>query len=333
MRIDCHTHATGLALHNLFHGRYPTGQSVRDLVLKMDRSRVDLAVCFPICSPLYFDDDALRRGTLEPGGVEQFPFELLNRQHLLEVVTFGSGRVLPFAGIAPAHEVAQQAAELDRLSFGWFGLKHHTRATGSPANDLIGSPFVAFAHRQNIPILVHTNPNPDWTHARHVLAAAQAHPEVRFCIAHAADFDAEILRAVSSVANVYVDVSPLQSLCVDIGRLEDPSPLLPGLDLSDPPAVLADLHAALPHRLLWGTDEPWTAISGPAGEPLTAYDYADEVSVLEQVGAEVRQAICFENPVRWLFGEDLDEAQVRERVGTRLAEAAQRRAELLPLGR
>lgn len=326
MLIDSHAHATGLALYNLYNGRYPTSQSALDLAQKAERSGVDFVICFPISTSFYFSPQALALGKFESGGPERFPYQFINRMHLRECSLFGGGRLMPFLAIDPVNEICEQANFVRDWADCIFGLKFHTRATNCSATALRGSPFLDLARAHGLPIMIHTNPRPDFTHARHVVDVARDHPDIRFCIAHAADFDWGVLESVREYENLYVDTSPFLSLCADYSnRSAEERVGLVGDDLFDKPDhVLSELFAILPKQLIWGTDEPWTAISGPDGKCLSAFSYADEVRLVRSGSEEFQRQAGFANSSRFLLGRDVAQMDFRAAAEQRLQLLAER---------
>ena len=87
--VDVHTHAGGIDIFNFARGRYPTTQNARDLVLKAHLNDIDHVVVFPMPTPLYYDLRKYLRGQLEPGGIEEFPYEASNKSLLNDAEAFG----------------------------------------------------------------------------------------------------------------------------------------------------------------------------------------------------------------------------------------------------
>ncbi|WGW03578.1 amidohydrolase family protein [Tropicibacter oceani] len=272
---------------------------------------------------LYFDSASLRDGRFEAGGIERYPFELINRSHLRECSVFGQGRLLPVLAIDPCNRVEEQVEALSEWEGCYFGFKLHTRATNCCASRLIGSPFIDLAARANIPIIIHTKPVPDFTHARHVVQVAKAHPEVRFSIAHAADFDRTIVAHVAALPNLFFDSSPFLSLCAEYRSqpLTERSQRLP-IDFGDPNTGLQSLWRAAPDKLLWGSDEPWTAICSADGTALSSFSYEDEYSLVMSLPEDCRSRIGWSNPLRFLLGDNALEVSIAAAISTKLERLA-----------
>lgn len=305
----------GFSFWSLGHGRFPTTQSARDLAGKASRNGVDFVTCFVGAESMFFSPAALIGGKLEPGGPESYPYELLNRQHLRECVWFGERRLLPFLCFDPLREVAPQLALIRELAPAIFGLKCHTLTTASTPRDAQAAGFLAMAGELDLPVLFHTGRTPENCRAELVVEVAAECPNVRISIAHLGGFVPEVLAAIAEMSNLFTDCSPFLANLDEIARegWEDAQTYL-----SAPPStILADLHDALPASLLWGTDEPWTAVAGPHGEMWSMHTYADEVSVLRATPPAIQTAIAHQTPLRWLFG-DIDQAQAVAQITRRL---------------
>lgn len=316
--LDCHTHATGFDLWNLGAQRFPTSQSARDLALKVRQAGIDYAVCFPLATSFYFDANATVRGRVSPGGPEEFPYALVNNQHLREVALFGDGTLLPFLCIDPLRHVDRQIELLEQAKGSIFGLKLHTRTTNSSPLDLRGTGLLEFAEAAGLPLLIHAAAAPSNCRPELILDLADMNPEVRMCIAHAAGFDLPSLERAAATPNVFVDPSPLLTNCVE--ALRSATPTLGHSSFSDPASILRRLAELLPDTLVWGSDEPWTAYCGPDGEVWTMFDYADEVAILKAQSPNHQAAIGWRTSCRWLFGASAGQAE--SVIQTRLADLA-----------
>jgi predicted TIM-barrel fold metal-dependent hydrolase len=308
--VDVHAHV-GINLFNLFKGGVPTTQSLSDLAMKAQLNGIAHVVAFPMPTPFYFDPVTLAdTNKRQSSGLEDFPYYLSNRNLLCEAALFGGNVILPFMAIHPVDKVAAQIRFLEVVleQRKAYGLKLHTLATGTAATALIDSPFTDLMASNNIPILIHSRLYPDLTGPNKVLKLAEKHSNVRVCIAHLADLSREVLCHILDFPNVYVDCAPFLTIC-QFAREKSPhisGDLLP-LDYRDPVRCLVELHALLPGRLVWGTDEPWTSQSdSETGELISHYTYRDECSLLTQLSQigchDVKYHIATHNTQRFLFG-------------------------------
>ncbi len=308
--IDGHTHA-GFDHYGVIRKRYPTSQSVKDLVFKLDSSGVDFSVTFPCPnSTYYFDLISLptQEHILDPRPVESFPYEFSNRQLFYETSLFGKDKILPFAFIFPGYEEDKQVKSLEEYAQKGFlfGLKHHTLVGAISAKKLIDSPFIALAKKYSLPIMIHSGVDQN-SRPEHVMDLAEHHQDIRFCIAHAGEFEKSVYERFlkSSYKNVFFDCSPFISICTlaetDVKRGKTASKL--NIEYGNPQEALIQLYNTVPKNLIWGTDEPWTTITDDSrGDILVKVDYQDEVNLLNALPENIKEDIAFNNTVRFLFG-------------------------------
>jgi len=307
--IDGHVHA-GTDATNVVLQRYPTAQNMMDIVRKMDASGVDYAATFPMPSDLFwFDASRLANNlelvpSLEPA--EAFPYQRSNWSHFHEAKLFGDGKILPFAIILPGVKEEEQINSLRTYinQDSVFGLKFHTFATQTHASALKDSKFIRLAQEHSLPITVHSGSD-ELSDPQQVIELAKLYPDVRFCIAHAADFKKDIFMqlAQNPSHNLFIDTCPHISNCY-LAQREDPNQLLE-LNYADPKSALLGLYQQYPQGVIWGTDEPWTTITDDKNQTILAkVMYEDEASLLKQLPNDVRKQISYINTVRFLFGDN-----------------------------
>ncbi len=303
--IDAHTHA-GFDHYEIIKKRYPTSQSVKDLVFKLDNAGVDFSVTFPCPnSTYYFDLMSLLKEEhiLEPRPIESFPYEFSNRQLFYETSLFGKNKIMPFAFIFPGFDENKQVDSLEALAQkGYlFGLKYHTLVGAISARSLINSPFIELARKYSLPFIIHSGVD-NFSRPEHIMDLAEAHVDVRFCIAHAGEFEESVYRRFLEFRykNIFFDCSPFISICAlnknDIKNKID-------IDYNDPQKALIQLYKMIPDSLIWGTDEPWTTITDNSKEEiLVKVDYQDEVDLLKSLPKNIQETISHTNTIRFLFG-------------------------------
>lgn len=308
--IDGHTHA-GFDHYSIIRKRYPTSQSIKDLVFKLDNSGIDFSITFPCPnSTYYFDLMSLptQEQVLEPRPIEAFPYEFSNRQLFYESSLFGKDKIMPFGIIFPGYEEDNQVKSLEEYAQKGFlfGLKHHTMVGGISAKKLINSPFIDFARKYSLPIMIHSGVDKN-SRPENVMDLAKHHPDVRFCIAHAGEFEKSIYEMFLKIhyKNVFFDCSPFISIStlgkMDVRKGETSGRLK--LEYDNPQQALIQLYNIIPENLIWGTDEPWTTITDDLkGKILVKVDYQDEVDLLNTLPKNIREAISFTNTTRFLFG-------------------------------
>lgn len=309
--IDAHTHC-GVDNLNIIKRRYPSCQSVIDLVTKLKISGVEYAVTFPCPSSSYYFDFVELSGEkvkLIERPAEGFPYEFANRQLFYEISLFGENRIFPFAGIFPCVQEERQIEFLENYSKKGviFGLKLHTLATHTPATSLIGSPIMQYVEHYSLPILFHSGPD-KFSGPENVLELAKKYPYVRMAIAHAGRFEQAVYDEFSTgkYPNVFFDTSPFISVCIittlDIKQGTYGSKL--DLRYDSPKQALVQLASVVPNNLVWGTDEPWTTITDDRrGEILSKVVYKDESDLLSTLPENIRVAISNVNTRRFLFGQ------------------------------
>ena len=306
--IDSHAHG-GVDAYNFFVPRHPLYQSLKDLVFKAKEGGVSFIVCFPMPLPFYYHPlKVIKNQEWIATGLEDFPYQKSNEALLYET-SLSSKCVLPFLAIDPREAVKQQ---VEFLKEKWqkqrfYGLKLHTLATRSTAEDLIGTPFVDFMLENNLPIVIHTGRTKE-SLPEHVLILAKTYPRLRICAAHLAGFDREILRKSCEYDNLFFDTSPFLSHCSFVVKKElgyTSENLFPA-DYKDPASALADINSAVRGKLIWGTDEPWTSISNTKGKLISNFTYKDECSLLQELDkrglGQVKREIAHDNVLSFLFG-------------------------------
>lgn len=308
--IDVHSHC-GYGHYNVIKRRYPSTQSVVDLASKTKSAGIEYVVSFPFPgSTYYFDIPEIAKGNLHvPNPIEEFPYHFANRQLFYEVSLFGEGRILPFANIYPKHKEQEQADYLGRLVKEGilFGLKFHTLATQYSALALIDSPFMEIAKRYSLPVLIHSGSD-KISHPKNIVQLAEHHPEIRFCIAHAAKFEKNIFDYITKnkIKNVFMDTSPFISLTkdtlLDIERNIGEEKL--DLPYDEPKLALLKFCQLFPDFLVWGTDEPWTTITDDnQNNILFKITYKDEADLLQSLPEDIKRKIAYENSNLFLFGK------------------------------
>jgi len=218
--------------------------------------------------------------------------------------------VLPFLAIDPKEKADDQITSLrfllEREEI--YGLKLHTLATRSSAADLINSPFVTLAMEYELPMLIHSSYHAENTLPRHIFSLVDAYPQLKICIAHFGGFDHACLRKAESYANIFFDSSPFLSSCrlAIEGNSELVSPNRIDIDFSRPLIALRDLVTRFPGKILWGSDEPWTATSDSTGRLLTNFAYEDEKELIDLLSSisqtRLRLEIAHDNILRFLGG-------------------------------
>jgi hypothetical protein len=307
MLVDGHSHA-GFDATNFVRGRYPTVQSIPDMVRKMKASGVNYALSFPPPSDLvWFDLKKVaydREWVFSENPGEDFPYQLSNKNHFKESDLFGEKLILPFAAILPGVKEDEQIAYLSTLAESdlLFGLKLHTLATHTHASTLERSRFIDFANRYSLPITLHCGSD-EYSLPEQVVDLAEKFQNVRFCIAHSADFKISIYKRLKEnpLNNLFIDTCPHITNCI----LAEKGPTSDVLDLhyANPLQTLIELYNILPSQIIWGTDEPWTTVSeSNSSKVIAKVTYEDEVRLFMNLPKEIRTNMGYINSIRYIFG-------------------------------
>ncbi len=321
--MDAHTHVgTDPASHR--RGDFPYAQSAEDLLVRLDRWRLDAAICFPFVFSAWYDTEALIEGRVRQGKGKRgaAPFEKENEnlcREIYEAYPQCGGRLLPFVFFDPAREPAAQAAAAERLfeRYAVFGLKTASTYLRAPWADLLskGQPLMDWAARHNLPVTLHTSVHPDdpWANVADALRVAKARPEIRFCLAHACRFQRAALEAAAEQPNRFVDVSALRIHC-ELARQNHPAVArrrerFPA-DYRRPAEVLGRLATAYPNMLLWGSDSPYycfmsrfTDARGKTTVFALRAETDAEAESFWSLPPPVRERIGCSNTRRYLFGK------------------------------
>ena len=295
--VDIHTHSTGIAMYRMIQGKYPVSQDIVDLSETAKANAVDFMVTFPMPTTVYYDARKMRDDRVYvPSGVEEYPYQYENQSLVAMVRNLKLENMLPFLSFSLHDKIPQQLENIRQLAqqYNVYGLKYHGTLEQKGIRCPEFEEFAALAAQLNIPILLHSEISPV-AHPLDALAFAREHPEVRLCVAHAANMFAPFYAQAqdAQLPNLFMDSAPLLRICDDPGAKSQCMPF----DYEDPVSVLKSLHAALPNGLLWGTDMPWHRFFRKDGQLST---YSQEAALLQQSG--LVDAIS-QNTCRFLFGE------------------------------
>lgn len=315
-RIDVHTHV-GVDLLFYFGGGYPYASDFISLVTEGRRHGLSRWVVFPMVTHAALSISAIKEGKVQMGddALEAVPYAFENERMLREIYTqFGEegALALPLLMLDPSREQQAQVKALEYLhkKYRIYGLKIQATIIQSPIRDLLGegSVLMDFARRENLPVLIHTSINPadTWSQVADILDVARANPDVRFCLAHSCRFDRAGLDEVARLPNTWFDCSAHVIHCrlaaidhpaVALGQARFPS------DYTSPKKVLADLAAAYPEKLMWGSDAPFYSYVSPAeaeeGIELKC-SYEEEAAPLLALPEQVQQKIAHDNILKFL---------------------------------
>jgi predicted TIM-barrel fold metal-dependent hydrolase len=314
MRIDCHNHL-GVDLLFYLHGDFPYAQDLPTLVADGARHGVTHWIAFPMVSNLSFSPRRLLEGKLEnDGGVEKIPYAFENRRMLEEVYSLfpDEGKsILPFMILDPERETAGQADALRTLreTHAFYGLKIQGTIIQSRVKGLLGpgKVFLELAREWDIPLIIHSSyaRGDIWSQSHDILDVAEANADIRFCLAHSCRFEKSALDRLATLANCWFDCS---AHCIHCDAVVDGRPIVAPeaerfpSDYARPERVLADLEAAYPKKLLWGTDSPfYSYVARHDGSLLSLRSsYAREAAALEGLSPEALKRVTCTNILDYL---------------------------------
>jgi predicted TIM-barrel fold metal-dependent hydrolase len=186
--------------------------------------------------------DALRRSGID-GGI-LMPTDTGDNDALLAALTPRPPNVYFFPWISP-HEPARTMDFLERHADQIDGLKIHPSLERARVDDPIWRPFLEYADRRKLPVVVHCGRWQEMASWRFCLDVAERHPEAAFIVGHLGG-----------------DLPTLQQECSEeMARRRLPNAFLGTESIREYYSIRIALDRLGPHRLLFGSDYPlgWPA--------------------------------------------------------------------------
>jgi predicted TIM-barrel fold metal-dependent hydrolase len=321
--IDVHTHV-GVNVQAYARLEFPYCQSLEGLYYKQKANGVDYSVVFPFSGDLYFDIATLvREGRMVPAvnPISDVPYERENRLLLMEIFSFCPEyrqRFIPFVCVDPVRKVGAQLDVLRELEleFPFYGIKVSPVGCQSKITGLLeeGEGFIDFARQRNLPFLFHTTVHPEESYSQVVdaLRVVEAHPDLRFCLAHCIGLHRAFLERADGAPNAWVDTAALK-IQVQLAYENNPIMAPPqerwDWDYSSHIQIMRELVEHFPGTILWGSDAPAYAYICRRQQAPRSYvefrlkaNYEDEVAALQALAPEARKRVSATNIIRFLFG-------------------------------
>jgi len=323
--IDAHSHA-GIHWKTAADVGFPYCSSIEDLYYRQRANGVDVSVVFPIYPVLFYDIQIyLESGKFvpHPRPISRHPYERENRLLLADVYAFcpeRSDHFLPFVCVDPGRRVQEQIATLRDLEqeFPIYGVKINPVGCQTKVTELLGPGelFFEFFAERNWPVLFHVavSQGEQFSQAADTFRVIEAHPELRYCLAHCIGLHEGFLRRANALPNVWVDTAALK-IQVELARQSSPLMSLPpdrlAADLADHVAVMRTLVERFPKTIVWGTDSPFHSYIDRRLQAPGVYTefrlkgtYEQEVAALQGLTPEQQRQVHL-NTLEFLFGRAL----------------------------
>ncbi len=320
--IDAHSHV-GVALGSYGRAEYPYAQTIEGLYYQQLSGGVDVNIVFPFNSNLYFDIPGLIAGRHVKArkAISPVPHQVENLLLLREVFDYCpelSRRFLQFISVDPLRETRAQVRDIEKLlkKYPVYGIKINPVICQAPVTALLkeGRCLMALAREHDWPILLHTSGQVSdvFSYAGNAFKVIDAHPDVRFCLAHCILFSKPLLDRALAAPNVWVDTAAFK-IQVDVCRIWAGKTInkqdLIDADFSDHHDVLAKICADYGEKIVWGTDSPAYAYICRRKLNRTTWQefnykgtYDEEIRLLRKLPPAVRRKITNRNTIRFLFG-------------------------------
>ena len=306
MIYDVHTHV-GLDTGFFLRGWWPYAATAQDLLERMNNSKVDKAVCFPLAISSAYDVPAfVKDGTvnLRSGAT---PYENENRLLIQEVERIDTDRRLRvLAMFDPDREVAQQVENLRPQVGQITGLKLQATMIQSHVAELLkgGRALMELAVEHELPVLIHTSihPKDHFSQASDCLDVAESFPTVRFNLAHSLRFSIFNLKRAAQLPNVWIDCSAHLAHCALAAKN---SPVIAAkedrvdVDYTKPSKVLEATAALLrKNQYMWGSDSPF--MSWCDHNMKLVFSYQQEVDALNALPQPLKTSMSQTAALLWL---------------------------------
>lgn len=296
--IDIHTHSAGIALGQLLAGKYPYVQDICDLSDNIKRSGIHFAVSFPMVYPVYYNIRELKynKKYIESGNCD-YPYQLENVALYSMIEEMKIKNIIPFPAVSTNAKIDEQLQLLSELDSQYVvnGIKYHPKIERKNVLSDEFKPFVEFALKRDIPVMIHTDMS-DEAHPMNVIQLAKIYPNLRICAAHCAHFDEEFWSVVQEYGNVYVDTSPFLRICSDMNNNSMNTTKKIISDYSNPLVVLENLFKRIPNQLMWGTDTPYNRFVCSDN----VICYGDDAALLRKSGLAIHFS---NNAINFLLGK------------------------------
>lgn len=282
--IDCHTNI-GWDVNNLRKNQFPTEQSFRQLLAKMDNYDVSQSIIVPFPSP---------------GGQfdENTPWYHLENHNLITAARF-SKRLLPFPAVNPADERSVKNIKELAVMFGVKGVKFsHQELMNFSIDALINHPLMKIIQDNDLIMMIHIGTGKEksapqvHTTLNYAIKVAKHYPAIKFIFCHLGRLHWSLFDALN-LNNVCMDTAGL-SLWSKWSQFIAAEPVKM-LRSSTPVQVIEKLVGiGYENKIIFGSDEPYT-------------NYQDEIGLIKkaEISEPAKRKIFAEN-IKKLLGLKLE---------------------------
>ena len=247
MKIDHHVHLG-------IDWKFNYSMSGNEIIILMNRFGIDQSIVFP-CP---FQDFSYEN-----------PYSIANGYVLHSAMTF-SNKLIPFMFVHPFMDTKE---EVEGLANKFQGYKFYNQAGEYDYRDLSSSNIADYIFNQKKPVVFHIGATKKGKPST-LIDTVDSFPETPFYLAHSGRLFKQDLENLSSRPNVYIDVSPLATMC-NKGYFARKELRSPEVDINNPKSVLNYLYGLFgKDRVVWGSDAPWSI-------KLLDNGYSKEIEILE----------------------------------------------------
>lgn len=292
MIIDIHTHS-GINLWRYIKGYPDALASLETLNSHRKNNGVDYCVVMPEVNTLYYDPYKLvKERQLEAIYIGDFPFHIENN-YILNLCQ-PSDYLLPFVNFQPNDCVEKQTKWIENLytTYKLYGVKIHTWAMHCTLKDLMNSiDLFDFLSDKGLPVMLHGEVRDEKAfNIRELEALLNTYPKVHFCVAHLGMFGTAFYDLFKSAPeNLFADISPFRSLCLNASKGVYPINKIITADYNNSFSVFEKYVSINLDHLLFGSDFPYCS-----------QGYNEEIQFVKELPPHVVQKVCYRNSLNYL---------------------------------
>jgi predicted TIM-barrel fold metal-dependent hydrolase len=247
--IDCHVNC-GWDVSNTRKNLFPTGQTYKKLLHKMDMADITKAIILPFPSP---------------GGQfnQTAPWYDLENNYLIQATTY-SKKLIPFPAVNPADPRSVHGINTLALTHNIKGIKFsHQIPMNFSIDRLIRHPLMKIVQEYKLLMMMHVGTGKEKgaenvsTTLPYAMSVAKAYPDTTFIFCHLGRLHKDTTKALE-LPNVYMDTAGL-ALWENWPQFiaKEPSPAFQN---ARPVEVIEKLvDAGHENKILFGSDEPYTS--------------------------------------------------------------------------